>query len=110
MPVHLNENLAAVQEPTPGMEWFFDCWFAAASSNKESNQRTMKKVGMLLIAIGILMMAITGFSYVTREKVVDIGELEIKADRDHRIEWPPIAGGVLAVAGVVVLLSGRKNS
>ncbi len=70
----------------------------------------MKKLGMLLIGIGILMMVITGFSYVTREKVVDIGDLEIEGNRDHRVEWPPIAGGVLVVAGVVFTLSSKKNS
>jgi UDP-N-acetylmuramyl pentapeptide phosphotransferase/UDP-N-acetylglucosamine-1-phosphate transferase len=70
----------------------------------------LKNVGMALIAIGILMMVITGFNFVTREKVVDIGDLEIEGNRNHRVEWPPIAGGVLVVAGVAALLSGKKSS
>lgn len=68
----------------------------------------MKKIGMALIAIGILMMVITGFNFVTREKVVDIGDLEIEGNRNHRVEWPPIAGGVILVAGVVIYFSSKK--
>ncbi len=68
----------------------------------------MKKIGMALIVIGILMMVITGFNFVTREKVVDIGDLEIEGNRNHRVEWPPIAGGVLLVAGVVIYFSSKK--
>lgn len=69
----------------------------------------MKRIGMLLIAIGVVMMVITGFSFATREKVVDIGDLEIEGNRNHRVEWPPIAGGVLLVAGVAVLLSEKRK-
>ena len=34
-----------------------------------------KTLGIILIIIGILMIAYTGFNYVTSEKVVDIGPL-----------------------------------
>lgn len=63
-----------------------------------------------MIAIGIVMMVVTGFNFVTREKVVDIGDLEIEGNRNHRVEWPPIAGGILLLAGVVVTLAGSKKS
>ncbi len=70
----------------------------------------MKKTGIALIAIGILMMLITGFNFVTREKVVNIGDLEIMGNRNRHVEWPPIVGGVLLVAGVVILFTNKKNS
>lgn len=65
-------------------------------------------MGIILIVLGAIMMVITGFNYVTREKVVDIGDLEIKADKNHPVQWSPIVGGVLLVAGVAVML-GSKN-
>lgn len=68
----------------------------------------MKTTGMTLIAIGIIMMLFTGFNYVTREKVVDIGDLEIKANKTHRVEWTPIIGGILLVAGMAVLFTNKK--
>lgn len=69
----------------------------------------MKNTGIALIVIGIMMMLVTGFNIVTREKVVDIGDLEIMGNRNRHIEWPPIAGGVLLVAGVVILVMNKKN-
>jgi len=69
----------------------------------------MKNVGIVLIAIGILMMVITGFNVVTREKVVDIGNFEIKGDVKRRVQWTPIIGGVVLAAGVAIVLFGRKR-
>ena len=42
----------------------------------------MKTAGILLLILGLLMTIYTGFTYVTKEKVVDIGELQITKD-DH---------------------------
>ena len=69
----------------------------------------MKNTGIILIVLGIIMMAVTGFNFVTREKVVDIGDLEIKANKNHPVEWSPIVGAVLVAAGIVVLVTNRKN-
>lgn len=69
----------------------------------------MKNIGIVLIVIGAIMMVITGFNYVTRERVVDIGALKIDADKNHPVQWSPIVGGILLVAGVVLLISNKKN-
>jgi hypothetical protein len=69
----------------------------------------MKNAGIVLVVLGIIMMVVTGFNYVTREKVVDIGELEIKANKNHAVEWSPIVGGVLLVAGVVALVAKKRT-
>jgi hypothetical protein len=69
----------------------------------------MKNIGIVLIVLGAIMMAITGFNLVTKEKVVDIGPVEINKDTNHPVQWSPIVGGVLLVAGVVVMLSGKKS-
>jgi uncharacterized membrane protein len=70
----------------------------------------MKNLGIILIAIGIVLMLITGFNYVTKEKVADIGKLEINKERNHPVSWSPIVGVILLAAGVVVLVSGRKKA
>ncbi len=69
----------------------------------------MKNVGIVLIVLGAIMMAVTGFNLVTKEKVVDIGPVEINKDKNHPVQWSPIVGGVLLVAGVVVVLTGKKS-
>lgn len=43
-----------------------------------------RPLGVILVILGIVMMAYTGFNFVTREKVVDIGPLEIKKTKQSR--------------------------
>ena len=68
-----------------------------------------KTIGILLLAIGILMIAYTGFSYVTTEKVVDIGPIEINKEKNHSVQWPPIVGVVLLIGGIVVIAFDKKK-
>ncbi len=69
----------------------------------------MKKIGLIIFVIGVLITAVTGFSYVTREKVVDIGSLEITANKRHNMAWSPIVGLVVMAVGGVVYLVGEKK-
>jgi hypothetical protein len=69
----------------------------------------LKKAGIVLLAIGLLITLITGFSYFTREKVVDMGELQISANKKHHISWSPYVGiGVMVVGAAMALLSAKK--
>jgi hypothetical protein len=67
-------------------------------------------VGIILIAIGIIALAYGGFSYTTREKVIDAGPLQVSADRQKTIPLPPILGGICLVGGIVLVLAGNKKS
>lgn len=67
-----------------------------------------KTLGIILIAVGIIMMVYTGFNYITKEKVVDLGPIEINAEKSHTIQWTPIAGMILIVGGIVVIALDKK--
>ncbi|MCK9411364.1 MAG: hypothetical protein M0Q53_03620 [Prolixibacteraceae bacterium] len=69
-----------------------------------------RTIGFSIIAIGILMMIYTGFNYVTTEKVVDLGPIEINADKNHPVQWSPIVGLVLIFGGVAVMITPRVKS
>jgi len=69
----------------------------------------MKKIGIVIFAIGVLITAVTGFTYVTREKVVDLGSVEITANKRHYMDWSPIAGVVVMAIGAVVYFVGEKK-
>ena len=69
-----------------------------------------KTIGILLVVIGIVMLIWTGFSFTKREKVVDAGPVHISADKQKTVNWPPYAGGILIVAGVIVLVTGRREN
>lgn len=66
-------------------------------------------VAIILIAIGILAFGYQGISYTTREKVVDIGPLEMSADKTRTIPLPPIVGGLALAGGIVLLIVGGKK-
>jgi hypothetical protein len=70
----------------------------------------MKALGIVLIVLGIIMMIFTGFKVFTKEEVADIGPIEINKTKETPVSWPPIVGGVLVVAGIVVLVTGRKTA
>ena len=65
---------------------------------------------LILIAIGIAAFGYQGITYTTREKVVDIGTLEITAEKTRTIPLTPIAGGIALVGGIMLLaLAGKKD-
>jgi hypothetical protein len=69
----------------------------------------MKTAGIILLVVGLVMTLYTGFTYVTKEKVVDVGPLEITADDQHSVQWQPYIGIGLMVVGGAALLLGRKK-
>jgi hypothetical protein len=69
----------------------------------------MKITGIVLLVIGILLTIFTTFKFFTREKVVEIGNLEITRDKPNTVNWSPLIGiAVLAVGGVVLWQAGKK--
>jgi hypothetical protein len=66
-----------------------------------------KKNGFVLVIIGA-MMFYTGFNYVTTEKIVDIGPIEINKQQNHPVQWSPILGVVLIIGGVVLIVKDKK--
>jgi uncharacterized membrane protein YidH (DUF202 family) len=69
----------------------------------------MKLIGIVLIVFGVLGLALGGFSYTTRERVVDLGPLKVDADKEHSLPVAPIAGVVAVIAGVALVVVGGKS-
>ena len=72
--------------------------------------KTYTLIGIVLIVIGIIALAYQGITYTTREKVVDIGPIQMTADKTKTIPLPPIVGGIALVCGIVLLVAGGKKS
>jgi len=69
----------------------------------------MKKAGILIILVGLGLTIFTAITFFTKEKVVDIGELEITANKPHHLNWSPLIGiAVMGLGGIVLLLPGKK--
>jgi len=66
--------------------------------------------GIILIVLGIIAFAYQGISYTTKEKVIDIGPIEMTAETTETFPLPPIVGGIALVGGIVLLVMGNKKS
>lgn len=66
-------------------------------------------IGIILIVIGAAMLIWTGFTYTKKEKLIDAGPIQISADRQKSVNWPPYLGGILLVGGIVIIASSKKQ-
>jgi hypothetical protein len=70
----------------------------------------LRIAALVLIVVGALTFAYPAISYTTREKVVDLGPVEVTADRERSVPLPPIFGGVAVAVGLGLLFSGRGHA
>jgi hypothetical protein len=66
-------------------------------------------LGIILIVLGLVGLVWGGFSYTTREKVVDIGPIHATREKTHNIPLAPIGGALALAGGIVLLVVGRKR-
>ncbi len=68
-------------------------------------------MGIVLIALGTLMLAYQGIRYTTRETVVKVGSLHVESEKKKTVPLPPVVGGVTLVSGLILLAtSSRKGA
>ena len=64
----------------------------------------MKILGIVLIIAGIAMLIFRSFSFTKKEKVIDVGPLEVNKTERKTVGWPVYAGGIAVIAGIAVLI------
>jgi uncharacterized membrane protein len=66
-------------------------------------------LAILLIAAGVVAILFRSISYTTKEKVVDLGPIQVMADRTRTLPLTPIFGGLAILGGVVLLVAGSRK-
>jgi hypothetical protein len=66
-----------------------------------------KVLGIVLVALGLAGLAWGGFTYKTREKVVDVGPIHATRDKTHNVPLPPLAGAAALVGGIALLATSK---
>jgi len=69
----------------------------------------VKLIGVLLIVFGLAALAVGGFTYTKREKVLDIGPLQATTEKHETVPLSPILGVTAVVAGIALVVVGAKT-
>ena len=67
-------------------------------------------VGVVLILLGVIGLALGGFSFTKKEKVLDLGPIEATADDKKSVPIPPLLGVLAVVGGVVLVATSARRS
>jgi len=66
-------------------------------------------IGIMLMIAGTLALAYGGFTYISRETVVDVGPVKVQADRERYVFLPPIVGGTALIVGAALTIAGLNQ-
>ncbi len=66
-------------------------------------------IGVVLLLLGVAALAYQGFTYTSRETVVDIGPVHATADHEKTVPIPPVLGLAAVAGGVSLLVVGMRK-
>lgn len=61
-------------------------------------------IGVVLIVVGVIALVYGGIGYTKKEKVIDLGAIQVEANKEKKIPVPPVIGILAIAAGVTILL------
>ena len=72
--------------------------------------RPLVLIGLVLVVLGIVGLLVPSFTYLTTERVADVGFFKLDVSRPHTLIFNPIVG-VIAIAAVILLvILGRREA
>jgi uncharacterized membrane protein len=69
----------------------------------------VKLIGILLIVFGVIALAVRGFSYTKREKVLDLGPIQATTETQKTVPLSPIVGVAAVAGGIVLVVAGSRT-
>lgn len=72
--------------------------------------KTTTFIAIVLIVLGIVAFAYQGITYTTTENVVNIGPLQVSAQKTKTLPLSPILGAIALIGGIGLLVIGKKKS
>ena len=72
--------------------------------------RNLTLLGVVLIVLGAGALLFGHFSYTENKPVADVGPVHIDAQEQHSVSIPTIAGIVVVIAGLGLVVMGRRSS
>ena len=69
----------------------------------------MRILGIILIVAGLAALVYGGISWTERNKVIDVGPVEVTTEDHERVPISPVIGGVVLAAGVALVRKGGRR-
>jgi len=70
----------------------------------------MKKLSIVVFLAGLTLTIFTTITFFTKEKVVDLGKIEISRDKPHSFNWSPFLGiAIMGVGGILFWQSNKEK-
>jgi drug/metabolite transporter (DMT)-like permease len=67
-------------------------------------------IGALLILAGVIALSVGGFSFTARDKVAEVGPIQVTTERQRSIPLSPILSGLAIAAGVVLIVASSRKA
>jgi hypothetical protein len=67
-------------------------------------------IGALLILAGVIALSVGGFSFTTRDKVAEVGPIQVTSERQRSVPLSPILSGLAIAAGVVLIVASSRKA
>ncbi len=69
----------------------------------------LRVIGGCLLILGLTGFFYGGFSYTKKEKVIDLGTVEVTAERRKELPMGPLVSGAAMLAGAGLILFGKHD-
>jgi len=82
--------------------------YSFIADKRRLKMRSFTLIGLILVVLGIMALAVPGFTYFTTERVADVGFFAIDVSRPHTIFINPVVGVIALAVGIVLLIMGNR--
>lgn len=66
--------------------------------------------GLALIILGLVALGYREIKYTKQQNIAQIGSFQITTSTQKNIYLPPLADGLAIIAGIVLMISGRRTN
>jgi hypothetical protein len=70
----------------------------------------MRIAGLVLVAVGIVVLVWGGVFWTDRDTVIDAGPIEVTTENREGLALPPVVGAIALVGGIVLLVIPARKS
>ncbi len=67
-------------------------------------------IGALLILAGVIGLSVGGFSFTTRDKVAEVGPIQVTTEHQRSVPLSPILSGLAIAVGVVLIVASSRKA